>query len=152
MRWVEYFMGCARWASEKSKVRAVKVGAVAVRPDNSVVSTGFNGPPRGVHDFEERPEREFQSGWSSHAEENLVCQAARNVLAGTTVYVLILPCARCARMLIQSGVAKVMIGFGATPIPPGELAMALTMLSEAGVEVVYETGACVFAAEYVKWW
>ena len=53
MEWDQYFMGIAKLAAQQSKCRSRKVGAVLVR-DKSIVSTGYNGPPRGMRPCDER--------------------------------------------------------------------------------------------------
>lgn len=94
-----------------SKDRSTKVGALALGPGMEIRSAGYNGFPRGVNDdVDERHERPTKYKFTSHAEENLVAQAARSgtSLEGTTVLVsALLPCTACARMLIQAGVARV---------------------------------------------
>lgn len=135
MNWRAYLMGFARWAAMKSKDPSTHVGAVAVGDINQIVETGYNGLPRGVHDLPERMQRPAKYLWTSHAEENLVATAARSRLQGTTVYVTHLCCSRCARMLIQAGVAKVVAGDGKTSMPSEEFEVAMTMFREAGVVV-----------------
>ncbi len=94
-----------------SKDRSTGVGAIALSDSFSILSTGRNGFPRGVNDeAEERHDRPAKYMWTSHAEENLVAQAARDgvCLKNSTVMVYPLsPCACCARMLIQAGVTTV---------------------------------------------
>ena len=111
------------------------MGAVAVASSKQILETGFNGLPRGVQDFPERMERPAKYLWTAHAEENLVAHAARKVLEGSTVYVTHLCCNACARMLINAGVAKVVVGPGQTSMPLEQFEAALTMFEEAGVEV-----------------
>lgn len=95
-----------------SKDRSTKVGAIALGPGMEIRSTGYNGFPRGVRDdVDERHERPAKYRWTSHAEENLVAQAARSgvSLEGCTVLVSALyPCTACTRMLIQAGVKQVL--------------------------------------------
>lgn len=57
--WPGYLMGFAEHAATKSK-DSTKVGAVLVGPGNTVLLTGFNGPPRGVVDSPDRRERPRQ--------------------------------------------------------------------------------------------
>lgn len=132
MNWKDYLMGFARHASLKSK-DSTKVGAVAVAPARNILETGFNGLPRGVEDRAERMVRPAKYLWTGHAEENLVAHAARERLEGSTVYVTHLCCARCARMLINAGVAKIVFGEGKTSMPPEEFEVATTMFREAGI-------------------
>lgn len=133
-RWRDYLMGFARQAATMSK-DSTKVGAAAFGDVRQILETGFNGLPRGVDDLPERMERPAKYLWTGHAEENLVAHAARPRLAGSTVYVTHFCCSRCARMLINAGVARVVVGDGKTSMPAEEFEAAAVMFREAGVEV-----------------
>ncbi|CUW40577.1 conserved protein of unknown function(containing Cytidine deaminase-like domain,5-139;containing CMP/dCMP deaminase, zinc-binding,3-113) [Magnetospirillum sp. XM-1] len=137
MAWYDYFMGFAKHAASKSKDPSTQVGAVAVGPDGEIRATGYNGLPRGVEDKPERMERPAKYLWTSHAEENLVAHAARVgvSLKGCTVYVTHYPCSRCARSLIQAGVAQIHVGDGTTSMPAEEFDTARVMFEESGVKV-----------------
>jgi dCMP deaminase len=139
MDWRTYLMGFALWASKKSKDPSTQVGAVAVGTANNILETGYNGLPRGVDDLSDRMERPAKYMWTGHAEENLVAHAARPRLNGSTVYVTHMCCARCARSLINAGVACVVVGPGKTSMPPEEFEIANQMFYEAGVKLVYRT-------------
>lgn len=138
MTWDGFFMTLAVAASTKSKDPSTRVGCVIVGPDNEVRSLGFNGLPRGVSDLPERMERPAKYLWTSHAEENAVAQAARvgATLKGCTAYVTHYPCSRCARSLIQAGIACVVVGPGETSMPEEEFAVASIMFREAGVSAL----------------
>jgi dCMP deaminase len=135
--WNDYFMDMATLVAQRSKDPSTKVGCVVVSEDRIVVSTGYNGLPRGVNDKSERMERPAKYLWTSHAEENAVAQAARvgAKLKGGTAFVTHHPCSRCARSLIQAGVTTVVIGNGTTSMPEEEFDVARVMFLEAGVEV-----------------
>lgn len=135
MKWGYRFMRLARHITQWSKDPTTAVGAVAVNDAKAVVETGYNGLPRGVADLPERMERPAKYMWTAHAEENLVAHAARAKLAGTTVYVTHMCCAACTRMLINSGVKKVIVGDGKTSMPDEQFLVAKTMLAEAEVEL-----------------
>ncbi len=139
MNWTAYYMGFAFWAAQKSK-DSTKVGAILVGPDGEVRLTGYNGPPRGVEDHAERRERPAKYLYASHAEANLVAFAAREGIrtTGCTVYVTHMPCAACARSLIQAGVKQVVYGKGETSMPKEEFWAAERMFHEAGVSMVAE--------------
>jgi len=47
MNWDEYFLGVCKTIASNSKCLSRKIGAIIVR-DKSIISTGYNGPPRGV--------------------------------------------------------------------------------------------------------
>lgn len=139
------FFPTALSLAAKSKDRSTKVGAIALDDDYDILSTGYNGFPRGVNDdVELRHERPTKYLYTSHAEENLVAQAARKgaSLKGSTVLVTSLfPCTTCSRLLIQAGVKRII-----APRPDidprweEQARHALVMLGEAGVEVRYIEG------------
>lgn len=135
--WNDTFFGLAWRLSQRSKDPSTKVGCVIVGPDREIRSMGYNGFPRGVEDRPERMERPAKYLWTSHAEENAVAQAARvgASLKGCTAYTTHHPCSRCARSLIQAGVAAVVVGDGVTNMPSEEFEIAVEMFREAGINV-----------------
>jgi len=137
VNWTDYFMGFAAHAAKKSK-DSTQVGAVLVGPDGEVRLTGYNGPPRGVIDAEERRERPTKYLFASHAESNLAAFAAREGIRtkGCRVFVTHHPCSACARTLIQAGVVSVTFGPGKTSMPAEEFTAAEVMFREAGVGLV----------------
>ena len=110
--WDRYFIDMAKFVATKSKDRSTKVGIVIVGEDNEVLSTGFNGFPRGVDDSNESyHERPMKYKITEHGERNAVYNAARQGirLKGATAYFDTNPhpCTDCARALIQAGIARV---------------------------------------------
>lgn len=142
LSWHDYFMNMAILASSRSKDRSTKVGALIVN-DRVIVSTGYNGFPRGVNDdIEERHTRPLKYEYTSHAEENAILNAARigAKVAGSDIYVTWNPCARCSRAIIQSQIKTVYILD--TPIPDRwkmEFETSREMLNEAGVKIEFMT-------------
>lgn len=136
LKWPAFFMDLASLWASRSKDPSTKVGAVARNAERLQLGSGYNGLPRGVLDLPGRMERPQKYLWTAHAEENLVAQAARSVLAGSTVSVTHMCCARCARSLINAGVARVEVGDGTTSMPLEEFEVAEIMFREAGVELV----------------
>lgn len=134
-RWAEYLMGFARHAATKSK-DSTQVGAVLVR-ERTVLASGYNGPPRGVRDTPDRFERPRKYLFAAHAEMNLIATAAREGIRieGCSVYVTHPPCSACARLLIQSGVSRVVHGPGTTSMPEDEFEAARLMFEESGTAV-----------------
>jgi len=109
--WDQYFISLCYLAASRSTDESTKVGAVIVRKDNSVVSTGYNGPVRGmnIEDVPQvRPDKYF---YMEHGERNAIYNAARNQggLDGCKLYVNMLPCADCARAIVQSGITDVIV-------------------------------------------
>ena len=139
-KWHARFLALAQHIATWSKDPSTQVGAVAVAPSKAVLQTGFNGLPRGVQDSPERMERPAKYIWTAHAEESLVAHAARQQLEGSTVYVTHLCCNACARMLINAGVACVVVGEGKTSMPKEHFDAALAMFAEAGVQLLNATG------------
>lgn len=135
-KWIQRFLDVAKTVASWSKDPNTHVGAVAVSDARAVLETGFNGLPRGVNDLPERMERPAKYLWTGHAEENLVAHAARPRLAGSTVFITHLCCSRCARLLINAGVAKIVCDAGTTSMPDEEFRVAIQALQEAGVELV----------------
>lgn len=109
--WIEYFLRHVYLAATKSKDTKTKIGAVLVK-DGAVVSEGYNGMPRKVNDnVPERYERPEKYFWFEHAERNAIYNAARRGIATDqcVMFTQGVPCADCARAVIQSGVRKVVI-------------------------------------------
>lgn len=134
------FIGIAKAVAEMSKDPNRKVGAVAIDDDGVILSTGWNGFPRGVSDLPSRyAEREVKYKLVSHAEQNLVAQAARagHPLRGSTVILSgLYPCSSCAKSLIQAGVKRILAPPASIdPRWEGEAMWAKLMFDESGVIV-----------------
>lgn len=110
--WVlKHFIKTVDVASD-SKDDSTKCGAVIVRQDNSIASTGYNGFPRGVLETPERMERPAKYLFTEHAERNAIYNCADQSLEGYSIFVFTYPhelftCADCARAIIQSGIKYV---------------------------------------------
>ena len=105
-------MQLAEHVATRSKDPSTQVGAVLVR-DRTVISSGYNGFPRGVNDrVPERFERPLKYMFTIHAEENALLNAARIGVKteGATCYVTPLPpCIQCAKALVQCGVKEIVV-------------------------------------------
>ncbi|MDD3153743.1 MAG: dCMP deaminase family protein [Victivallaceae bacterium] len=139
--WDEYFMNIAHEVATRSNCCRRHVAAVIVR-DRRIISTGYNGTPRGIRNCDEggcpRCNSETPSGSNlaeclcSHAEENSITQAAYHgiQLKGSTLYTTFSPCLMCAKMIINAGVIEVVFD---RRYSIDETSMAI--LAEAGVQV-----------------
>ena len=110
INWDEYFMGVAMLAARRSKDPNTQVGACIVSPDNIIISTGYNGMPKGCSDDEfpwEREGTETKYPYVVHAELNAILNANGRDLRGSRLYVALFPCNECAKAIIQSGVKEV---------------------------------------------
>lgn len=109
--WDEYFLVIAMAVSVKSKDPKCSVGAVIVSKDNLVLSTGFNGLARGVHDDDKTLSDVGEKlKMICHAEHNAVINAARAggiPLEGATIYVTKFPCLACCNSIIQAGLKRI---------------------------------------------
>ena len=135
------FKNILREVALLSKDRNTKVGAIALDEANNIVSTGYNGFPRGVNDdVEERHQRPAKYLWTAHAEENLVAQAAymgKSLKDCTILVSSLFACERCARMIIQSGIKKIIAPYADEGNWKESNSIAIVMFQEAGVEICF---------------
>jgi len=139
--WDQYFMNIAHVAASRGNCSRRQVAAVLVR-DCRIISTGYNGTPRGVRNCCDggcpRCNSDTPSGKNlseclcCHAEENAIVQAAYHGIAvkGATLYTTYSPCLQCAKMIINAGIREVVYH---TRYTIDDVSMAL--LHEAGVIV-----------------
>lgn len=116
--WDDYFMSIAQVVASRSNCVKRKVAALIVK-DRRIISTGYNGTPRGTRNCNEggcpRCNSLAPSGTSlgdcfcSHGEENAITQAAYHgtSLKGSTLYTTFSPCLLCTKMIINAGIVEV---------------------------------------------
>jgi dCMP deaminase len=138
--WEEYFMQIARLVASRSTCLRRQVGAVLVK-DKNILATGYNGTPSGITHCSEvgclRQKLNVPSGERHelcrglHAEQNAIIQAAKHGvnIAEATLYCTTSPCIICSKMIINSGVRRIVYLEGY----PDEL--SLEMLGESAIEV-----------------
>ena len=134
--WDEYFMGVAKLAAHRSKDPSTQVGACIVSQDDIIISTGYNGMPKGCSDDEfpwDREGAETKYPYVVHAELNAILNANGRDLRGSRVYVALFPCNECAKAIIQSGVKEVVYLSDKYANTPGTMA-SKRMLAAAGVK------------------
>jgi dCMP deaminase len=137
--WDEYFLNIAKVVASRSNCIKRKVAAIIVK-DKRVISTGYNGTPRGARNCDEggcpRCNSMAESGTAleeclcSHGEENAIIQAAYHgtSVKGATLYTTFAPCLLCTKMIINSGIVEVVYN--------EEYALnerALSLLRECGI-------------------
>ncbi|MDD6888944.1 MAG: dCMP deaminase family protein [Bacteroidales bacterium] len=127
------------WA-ENSYCRRRQVGAIIVK-DSMIISDGFNGTPSGFENVCE-DENGTTKAYVLHAEANAITKVARsnNSSDGATLYVTASPCIECAKLIIQSGIKRVVFD------EMYRLCDGIDLLRRAGIETVHlnissETGA-----------
>jgi len=146
-KWDHRFMDMTEfiggWASCYQPNR--RMGCVIVR-NKRILTTGYNGAPAGITPCSEkgycmRKEKGIPAGeqgqfcYAVHAEQNAIVQAAKLGVSveGATLYVTHSPCSICAKMIINSGIVRVMYRHDYPD------AFSRELLSEAGVELVQFT-------------
>lgn len=139
--WDQYFMGIAKVVALRSNCIKRKVAALIVK-DKRIISTGYNGTPRGVKNCSEggcpRCNAIDVSGKGlseclcSHAEENAIVQSAYHGvnIKDSVLYSTFSPCLICTKMIINAGIREVVYHVEYSMDPT-----ALNLLQEAGVEV-----------------
>ncbi|MDG2335825.1 MAG: deaminase [Myxococcota bacterium] len=139
--WDQYFMSIAQVVASRSNCVKRKVAAVVTR-DRRIVSTGYNGTPRGTRNCNEggcpRCNDLAPGGtglvecFCSHGEENAITQASYHgvSLQSGTLYTTFSPCLQCTKMIINAGLSEVVYN---AEYPLG--GRSLDLLAEAGVKV-----------------
>ena len=118
-QWDKYFHNLCIAVASKSSCLSRQIGAVIVS-DHSIVSTGYNGPPRGYPHCDgaicPRHEKGYKSGEgllecpAAHAEANAIVNAARNGVStlGCTLYLnTLIPCKDCMILIINAGIKEI---------------------------------------------
>ena len=140
-KWDERYLALAAEVATWSKDPSTQVGAVTVGSKKEVLSQGFNGFPRGIHDTDERyNHRETKYKFVVHAEMNAIYNATYSgtSLDGATLYVHGLPiCSECAKGIIQVGIKKVVIKNSKELDNWNEsVQLSKEMFDEAGIELI----------------
>ena len=115
------------WAENSYCIRR-KVGALLVK-DGTIISDGFNGTPSGFENICE-DENNVSKPYVLHAEANAISKIARSSQNsdGATLYVTASPCIDCAKLIIQSGIRRVVYG------EKYRLDDGIRLLERAGIE------------------
>ena len=107
------------------------MGALVVK-NNMIISDGYNGTPSGFENVCE-DDNGVTKPYVLHAEANAITKLARsnNNSDGATIYSAASPCIECAKLIIQSGIKRVVYG------EKYRLMDGIELLERAGIEVVY---------------
>ena len=118
------------WA-ENSYCERRKGGALLVK-DKMIISDGFNGTPQGFENVCEDENGNTKS-YVLHAEANAITKVAQtsNSSRNATLYVTTSPCIECAKLIIQSGITRVVFS------EVYRLTDGIQLLKRAGIECVY---------------
>ncbi len=118
------------WAENSYCVRR-KVGAIIVK-NQMIISDGYNGTPSGFENVCE-DENGLTKPYVLHAEANAITKVARsnNSSDGATLYVTASPCLECAKLIIQSGIRRVVYN------ELYRISDGIDLLERAGVDCVH---------------
>lgn len=118
------------WA-KNSYCKRRQVGALIVK-NKMIISDGFNGTPSGFENICE-DEAGNTKAYVLHAEANAITKVARsnNDCSGATLYVTTSPCIECAKLIIQSGIVRVVFS------EMYRITDGIDLLKRAGVEICY---------------
>lgn len=125
------YLEMARIWAQNSYCQRRQVGALVVK-DGMIISDGYNGTPSGFENICE-DENGVTKPYVLHAEANAITKLARsnNNSEGSTIYITASPCIECAKLIIQSGIKRVVYG------EKYRLMDGIVLLERAGIEVVY---------------
>ncbi len=126
------YLRMARIWAENSYCTRRQVGCLVVK-DKMIISDGYNGTPSGFENVCE-DEAGLTKPYVLHAEANAITKLARssNNSDGATLYVTASPCIECAKLIIQSGIKRVVYG------EQYRLHDGLDLLERAGIETVFK--------------
>jgi dCMP deaminase len=111
--WDQYFMDIAKQVSTRATCLRKQVGAVIVR-DRTILSTGYNGSVKGMAHCTDVGcmMEDGHCVRTVHAEANAIIQAAKNGVnvSGATIYTTASPCWWCFKLIVNSGIEKIVFG------------------------------------------
>lgn len=123
------------WA-KMSHAKRKQVGCIIAK-DGQIISDGYNGTPHG---FDNNCEFDTRFGYETkpevlHAESNAITKLAKGTQSsiGSTVYVTLMPCFDCAKLMIQSGIKRVVY------LEEYRFTDGVELLKKAGIEVCHLT-------------
>ena len=141
LEWEEYFMELAKLTAKRSKDPVTQVGAVIINKNKRVIGLGYNG-------FIDIPDNDKLFPWTKnsnnyeeikysyviHAEANAILNSTSSI-KDSTLYVTLFPCRECAKLIIQSGIKKIVY------LDYKEDVASLRMFKAANIEIIqYKKG------------
>ena len=129
MKFDRSYLAMAEVWAQNSYCKRRKVGALLVK-DRTIISDGYNGTPSGFENICE-DEEGVTKPYVLHAEANAITKVAKsgNSSEGATLYVTASPCAECAKLIIQSGIKRVVYR------DAYRLTDGIDLLQRAGIQV-----------------
>lgn len=139
----EIFLNLAKSLALRSHCVRKKVGAVLTK-ENRIVSIGYNGPPAGTYNCDEKwpqtgckPQYNGGCSLAVHAEENAIIYATKEKISleNTILYITLSPCLPCARLIFSCGIKKVIFIDKYSDYKPTATEEGIEFLQEFGVIV-----------------
>ena len=126
------YMDMASVLATLSHAQRKKVGCLVVK-DTQIIAEGYNGTPSGFDnacEYTTYVDEMYTKPEVLHAESNAITKLARstNSSSGSTLYVTLAPCFECSKLIIQSGITRVVFR-------DKYKKNGLSLLNKAGVEV-----------------
>ena len=125
------YLRMAKEWSKNSHCQRSQVGCLVVK-NKTIISDGYNGTPTGFPNISEDEDNNTLAS-VLHAEANAITKLAMNTVSshGSTMYVTLSPCFDCSKLIIQSGIKRIVFSdlYRKTE--------SLELLSQAGIEIVY---------------
>ena len=134
--WDSRLLEMAELVASWSKDPSTKVGAVIVDEDRRVLSLGYNGFPLGLSDDKRLDNRELKYKMIVHAECNALLFCSEPPVGATIYTYPFMPCPKCAGMIIQTGITRVVSYKSNNERWSEEFALSRNMFKEAGIELL----------------
>ena len=149
--WDQMYMNMCYEVASRSPDESTHSGCYIATTDNTPISFGYNGFPRGIENTPERQQRPLKYQYFEHCERNAFYNAGREGKScmGAKIYVNWLTCADCARGIIQEGLSEVIVhkqGQEAFLMSRNDTVwtedhdIVIGMFAEAGVDFRWYTG------------
>lgn len=132
--WDYRFLHLAKLVSGWSKDPSTKVGAVISDINNRVVSIGYNGFPKSIVDNGRLFDRETKYKMIIHGEMNAILFANRSLEDCTLYTYPFMPCPRCASMIIQTGIKRIVSYQNKSDRWESEFEISRELFKEANIE------------------
>ncbi len=125
------YLEMARIWAKNSYCKRLQVGALIVK-DRMIISDGYNGTPEGFENICEDDNYKTKP-YVLHAEANAITKVAKshNSSDGATLYITTSPCLECAKLIIQSGIRRVVF------CDNYRSDVGINLLKRANIEILY---------------
>ena len=138
-RWDKKFIDLCKHISTWSKDPRTKHGAIIVDEEHNIISTGYNGPPRGLDDTKVPIEAPAKYKWFAHAEANALISATKlgRSTKNCTMYQTGPSCSYCWLLIANSGITRQVRGeLSSHCVSIEDVEVQQIMAKEIGIEII----------------